>query len=103
MRLPVAADHNAWPWSAVARVRAGCRDDCWELKERADNGTGHQQPDPAKFPDGIKNVTDYVHSLGLKFGLYTAQAHSTCGQKAGSCGFENIDAAAYAAWGVDYL
>jgi hypothetical protein len=45
------------------------RDDCWELAERVANGSGHQQPDPSKFPDGIKNVTDYVHGLGLKFGL----------------------------------
>lgn len=77
-----------------------CRDDCWELEQRAKNGTGPQQPDPTKFPQGIKNVTDYVHGLGLKFGLYTAQASKTCGGKAGSCGFEHLDAAQYAEWGV---
>ena len=43
--------------------------DCWDLKEREKNGTGPQIPVASKFPDGIKNVTDYVHSLGLKFGL----------------------------------
>jgi hypothetical protein len=70
---------------------------------RANAGTGPQIPDPTKFPHGIRNVTDYVHSRGLKFGLYTAMARSTCGGKAASCGFEKIDADQYAAWQVDYV
>ena len=44
-------------------------DDCWSLKERDKNG--YLVPDPNKFPNGMKAVADYVHSKGLKFGIYS--------------------------------
>ena len=44
-------------------------DDCWSLRERDENG--RLVPDPEKFPHGMKAVADYVHSKGLKFGMYS--------------------------------
>ena len=56
----------------------------------------------AKFPD-MKALADYVHSQGLKLGLYSAPSKSTCGGHPGSFGHEEQDAQTYAAWGIDYL
>ncbi|UXX80986.1 glycoside hydrolase family 27 protein [Reichenbachiella carrageenanivorans] len=75
-------------------------DDLWH-GERDENG--NIQPDPKKFPNGIKVVADYVHSKGLKFGIYTDIAEKTCAGMEGSLGFETQDAQTYAAWGVDYI
>lgn len=75
-------------------------DDCW-AQGRYPNGTIY--PDPVAFPNGIAAVADYVHSLGLKFGIYTDRGLLTCAGRPGSFGFEAIDAQTYAAWGVDYL
>ena len=58
---------------------------------------------PEKFPSGIKALADYVHSRGLKFGLYSDAGTKTCGGFPGSLGHEYQDARTYAAWGVDYL
>jgi alpha-galactosidase len=60
-------------------------------------------PDESKFPSGIKNLADYIHSKGLKFGLYSDAGTKTCGGLPGSRGYEYQDARQYAAWGVDYL
>jgi alpha-galactosidase len=76
-------------------------DDCWHLKERDKNG--RMQPDPSRFPRGIKPVADYIHSLGLKFGIYSCAGHFTCGSRAGSFGYEETDAQTFADWGVDFL
>lgn len=80
-------------------------DDCWMLpaQNRSNNGTGPQIPNPEKFPNGLQEVIDHVHSKGLKFGLYTARGHTTCGQFAASCMHEEVDAKQYAEWQVDYL
>lgn len=75
-------------------------DDCW-AQGRHLNGTIY--PDPVAFPDGVAAVANYVHSLGLKFGLYTDRGLLTCAGRPGSFGFEEIDARTYAEWGVDYL
>ena len=56
----------------------------------------------AKFPD-MKALADYVHSLGLKLGLYSAPSKTTCGGHPGSFGHEEQDAQTYASWGIDYL
>ena len=64
---------------------------------------GNIQPDPARFPSGMKALADYVHGLGLKFGLYSDAGTQTCGGRPGSRGYEYQDARQYAAWGVDYL
>jgi alpha-galactosidase len=56
----------------------------------------------AGFPD-MKALADYIHSKGLKFGLYSAPSRQTCGGNPGSLGYESQDAQTYAQWGVDYL
>jgi alpha-galactosidase len=77
-------------------------DDCWSIKDRRDPH-GDLIPDPQRFPDGIQPVADYVHSQGLKFGIYSDAAEMTCAGYPGSFGFETQDAALWASWGVDYL
>jgi alpha-galactosidase len=76
-------------------------DDGWMAKER--NKNGDLVPDPQKFPNGLKPVVDYVHSKGLKFGLYNCAGTQTCGGYPGSRGYEYQDARLYASLQVDYL
>ncbi|HEX5143683.1 MAG TPA: cellulose binding domain-containing protein, partial [Mycobacterium sp.] len=76
-------------------------DDCWLLKNR--NSAGQLVPDPAKFPDGISGTASYVHSLGLKLGIYEDAGTMTCAGYPGSLGHETTDANSFASWGVDYL
>jgi len=76
-------------------------DDCWLTTSRDANGD--LVPDPAKFPDGIKGTADYVHSKGLKLGIYEDAGTATCAGYPGSLGHEQQDADSFAAWGVDYL
>jgi alpha-N-acetylgalactosaminidase len=52
-------------------------DDCW-LSPKRDQNTGRLQPDPKRFPSGIKALADYVHSKGLKFGIYEDYGFLTC-------------------------
>jgi len=75
-------------------------DDCW-AKGRYANGTVY--PDAVAFPSGMKALADYVHSKGLKFGVYTDRGTLTCGGRPGSLDHEKIDADTYASWGVDYV
>ncbi len=56
----------------------------------------------SKFPD-MKSLCDYVHSLGLKIGIYSSPGPKTCGGYEGSYSFEEQDARVYAGWGIDYL
>lgn len=76
-------------------------DDGWMAKERDANG--NLIADPIKFPNGMKALADYVHSKGLKFGLYNCAGAKTCAGYPGSRGFEYQDARSYASWDVDYL
>ena len=74
----------------------------WDLHQRSTDGS--LQSDPRKFPHGIRPVAAYVHSLGLKFGIYTSAGVLNCaGTSAGSYGHYPRDAAMFASWGVDYL
>ncbi|KDQ49600.1 glycoside hydrolase family 27 protein [Jaapia argillacea MUCL 33604] len=77
-------------------------DDCWQAPER-DKTTGAPIADPEKFPNGIKALSDELHTMGLKFGIYSSAGQYTCGGRYGSLGYETIDAQTYASWGVDYL
>ena len=77
-------------------------DDCWSVKENRDSN-GDLIPDPERFPTGIKALADYVHSKGLKFGMYSDAADKTCAGYPGSFGFEDQDAQLWASWGVDFL
>ena len=76
-------------------------DDCWQGSRRAPDGA--ITADAETFPSGIKALADYVHSLGLKFGIYSDAGHKTCAGRPGSWGHEEVDAATYADWGVDYI
>jgi alpha-galactosidase len=51
----------------------------------------------------MKNLGDFLHSMGLKFGVYSSAGTYTCEGRAGGLGYETIDAQDYASWGVDYL
>ena len=75
-------------------------DDCWQV-DRDKNG--NIVPDPKRFASGMKALADYVHSKGLKFGIYSDAGTGTCQNRPGSRGYEFQDARQYAAWGVDYL
>ena len=75
-------------------------DDCWHGKRDAD---GFITADPKKFPNGMKALADYVHSKGLKLGIYSDAGTATCAGEPGSLGHEYQDALQYARWGIDYL
>lgn len=75
-------------------------DDCWHGER---DSQGFIQVDPKRFPSGMKALVDYVHSKGLKFGIYSDAGNKTCGGRPGSRGHEYQDALTYASWGVDYL
>ena len=76
-------------------------DDCWALKERDENG--RLVPDPKKFPHGMKYIADYIHSKGLKFGMYSCAGVMTCAGYPSSYGYEYVDAQTFAEWEIDYL
>jgi alpha-galactosidase len=76
-------------------------DDCWMSSSR--NSAGQLVPDPAKFPDGISGVANYVHGKGLKLGIYESAGTATCAGYPGSLNHEQTDANSFASWGVDYL
>lgn len=76
-------------------------DDCWMDPQRAADGS--LQADPAKFPDGIKAVADYVHSLGLKLGIYEDVGTKTCAGYPGTYGHDQQDAQTFASWDVDFV
>ena len=73
-------------------------DDCWEGKRDAN---GYIQPNE-RFPD-MRALGDYIHSKGLKFGIYSSPGPKTCAKHEGSYRHEQQDADSYAKWGVDYL
>jgi alpha-galactosidase len=75
-------------------------DDCWQI-DRDENG--EIVVDKDRFPDGIKALADYIHSKGLKFGIYSCAGSKTCAGRPGGRGHEFQDARTYARWGVDYL
>ncbi|MES1191708.1 MAG: glycoside hydrolase family 27 protein [Steroidobacter sp.] len=75
-------------------------DDCWQGQRDA---SGNIQPDPKRFPSGMKALADYVHARGLKLGIYSDAGNKTCGGYPGSRGHEYQDALVYADWGIDYI
>ena len=76
-------------------------DDCWMTRERG--ADGRLVADPVKFPRGMKWLADYVHSKGLKIGIYESAGTQTCAGFPGSLGHEEIDAQTFADWGMDLL
>ncbi len=102
-------DENLIRETADAMVSSGMKeagyqyiviDDCWHGER---DSLGFIQPDPTRFPSGMKALADYIHSKGLKFGIYSDCGWKTCGGRPGSRGREFQDAQTYASWGVDYL
>lgn len=75
-------------------------DDCWQISR---DSAGNIVPDPKSFPNGIKSLADYIHSKGLKLGIYSCAGSLTCQGRPGSRGYQFQDARQYAKWGVDYL
>jgi alpha-galactosidase len=95
--------------TADAMVASGMRDagyqyvvvdDCWHGKR---DSNGFITADPQRFPSGMRAIADYIHSKGLKVGIYSDAGRLTCGGRPGSQGHEYQDALTYARWGVDYL
>merc|ERR1719305_907172 len=82
-------------------------DDCWGATERDANG--NIQPDPERFPSGMKALADWLHNEGLKFGLYTSMGDATCNRGGrpsdipGSFGHYPEDTATFANWTMDYV
>lgn len=76
-------------------------DDCWQADQR--DGLGNIMANSTKFPSGIKSLADYIHSKGLKLGIYSCAGTVTCAGFPGSRGYEFQDAKTYASWGIDYL
>ena len=75
-------------------------DGCYK-SERVD---GKLSNESVKFPSGFKALSDYIHSKGLKFGMYNDIGTNLCaGAAVGTCGHEDVDAASYIDWGVDFL
>ncbi|MBP2326978.1 alpha-galactosidase [Kibdelosporangium banguiense] len=103
--------------AADAMVSSGMRaagyqyvviDDCWFDPQR--DAGGNLRAHPTRFPGGMKAMGDYIHSKGLKFGIYQVPTERTCAQRTGtfpgstgSKGHEVQDANTFASWGVDYL
>jgi alpha-galactosidase len=96
--------------TADAMVSTGLRDagyvylnidDGWQAGTR--DSHGDLRADATRFPSGIAAVAGYVHSLGLKIGIYSDAGLKTCGGLPGSLGHETADAALFAAWGIDYV
>lgn len=78
-----------------------CIDDCWMAPQR--DSKGRLQADPTRFPSGIHYLANYVHSKGLKLGIYADVGKKTCAGYPGSLGYYDIDAEVFADWGVDLL
>ncbi|KAH7365429.1 hypothetical protein KP509_18G028000 [Ceratopteris richardii] len=76
-------------------------DDCWAKMQR--NKQGELEARRATFPSGIKALSDYVHSKGLKLGIYSDAGTRTCQGQPGSLYNEEKDAFTFASWGIDYL
>jgi alpha-galactosidase len=83
-------------------------DDCWHAKAR--DAQGNPQWDTTKFPKGLKWLADTLHQMGLKMGIYSCAGTATCCNYFAAfdanhpeVGFDQLDASAYANWGIDYL
>jgi alpha-galactosidase len=96
--------------TAAAMVTNGLRaagyryvnvDDCWSAPARS--ARGQLVADPRRFPHGMRALGAYIHSLGLKFGIYADVGTTTCEGYPGSFGHERADATTFASWGVDYV
>lgn len=76
-------------------------DDCWLAQER--DPSGKLIPDPKRFPNGMKSLADYIHSKGLKIGIYESMGYQTCQGYPGTFGHIEDDAQTFADWGIDFV
>jgi len=76
-------------------------DDCWAKRERGKDG--RLVCDETKFPRGMKALSDDLHAMGLKFGMYSCAGIMTCARYPASYDREFLDAETFASWGVDFL
>jgi alpha-galactosidase len=109
-RFQTKVDERLVRETAEAMVDSGMRDagyryvvidDGWEAMERGEDG--ELVEDRERFPSGIAALAEHVHSLGLRFGIYTDAGTKTCAGFPGSLGYEFRDAGRFASWGVDYV
>ena len=109
-RFKAQIDERLIRETAEAMVATGMRDagyryvvidDGWMAPERDRHGDFVADPD--RFPHGIRALSEYVHSLGLRFGIYTGAGTKTCEGLPASLGYEFRDARTFAEWGVDYV
>ena len=99
--IKTAADAMIETGLAAAGYEYIVIDDCWSEMKRDENG--RLVPDKKKFPNGMKAAADYIHSKGLKFGMYSCAGTHTCAGYPASFEHEFTDAETFAEWGVDYL
>lgn len=85
-------------------------DDCWQQTDGSRDSNGVPVVNPTKFPNGLKELTDYIHSKGLKAGIYSDAGTHTCasgdqggGELLGAYGYESQHAQAFTEWGFDKL
>ena len=109
-RFQANVDERLIRETAEAMVETGMRgagyryvviDDGWVARAR--DGSGHLVADGDRFPGGIAALAEHVHSVGLRFGIYTDAGTATCEGLPGSFGYEFRDARRFASWGVDYV
>ncbi|XP_074618433.1 alpha-N-acetylgalactosaminidase-like [Acropora palmata] len=95
------ADHMAEDGFKEAGYTYISIDDCWASHNRTSDG--QLQPDPERFPSGIPALARYIHSKGLKLGIYGDYGTKTCAGYPGTIDHIQQDMDTFAAWGVDYL
>jgi hypothetical protein len=100
-KIKVTADIMASSGMRDAGYEYLVLDDGWMAKER--DSSGCLVGDPQKFPNGMKSLGDYIHSKGLKFGIYECRGFLTCMKLPGSFKHEEQDMQTFASWGVDYI
>lgn len=76
-------------------------DDCWQASTR--DADGRLQCDKVNFPNGIKALSEYVNSKGVKLGIYSSNGTYTCEDYPASLRHERIDAETFAEWGIEYF
>ena len=92
-----------------AMVANGLRDAGYVYVNLDDGWVGGRFPngsiiaDPKVFPNGVRAVADYLHSIGMKLGLYTSRGQTTCLRCEGSQDHEALDMQQYADWAIDYV
>jgi alpha-galactosidase len=75
-------------------------DDGWSAHRGAD---GKIVPDPKRWPNGLNNITSFLHARNLTFGLYTSASGVACSGRPGSLYNEDVDAQSFASWEIDYI